>query len=301
MKTLFLPLLAASSILSVLAPRADAAAITFNTGALQPRMLGPASFNQRNRSGVPGSVFRVPEGKVMSAINDALNVSGGTIKTGAGTLTLDNSGFINGGILTVGGGTLGSGTVNVIGGTLSTGSWTSVGSGTIDTNGVYLRINGGTLLTRDTDPLTAGLSGSIIKTGNGTLTLDVSTGNFGGSILTVGSSLDFGVSQTLGALNISDGAVILLNQVPNPPVAGVLNLWSNSDPAAALAWASGTAQRDWARQNSNGTIQIGARELALNADTTSAAASAPVPEPASAVLLVIGALAVSRSRRRRES
>ena len=222
MKTLFLPLLAVSSILSVLAPRADAAAITFDASALQPRMLGPASFNQRNRSGVPGSVFRRLEANVSSAINDALNVNGGTIKTGSGTLTLDNSGFINGGILTAGGGTL----------SLYSGSvlsfWdhsairlfpTSGLGGTIDTNGFGVTISGGTILTRNADPLTDGLAGTVLtKTGSGTLTIDSGAGDGSVSVHVLNGTLDFEAGQTLDALVISGDSSVTLVSL-NPPAA----------------------------------------------------------------------------------
>ena len=214
MKTLFLPLLAATSIVSVLAPHAEAGAIALDPGALRPHFLGPVAYKRSFGGAVPTGAIKLRLVPTVFAISSS---DAGAIKTGAGTLTLSGS-----------------------------------------------------------------------------------TGNFGGSILTVGSSIDFGVSQTFAALNISDGAVVFLN----PPTAALVGQWSSSDPAAALAWASGTDapgtdQRDLALQNYSGTIQIGVRELAPNGGTISVVA--PVPEPASAILLVIGALAASRSRRRRES
>ena len=142
----------------------------------------------------------------------------GTIKTGSGTLALDNSGFINGGILTAGGGTLSNGTGNLAGGTLSTGSWTSVGSGTIDSNGFNVRISSGTIFTRDRNLLTDGLAGTVLtKTGSGTLTIDPGAGDGSVSVNVLNGTLDFEAGQTLDALVISGDATALSSL--NPPAA----------------------------------------------------------------------------------
>ena len=119
-------------------------------------------------------------------------------------------------------------------------------------------------------------SGSLTKTGNGTLTLSgtqdydtlhVAAGNLnldnllgtGGSTLTVDATTNtnISVSQTLAALNIGDGAVVTLG---GPALS----------PAPSFADLSGGA----------------------------ALGAAAVPEPGSLSLLAMGALAFLRRRRR---
>ena len=193
------------------------------------------------------------------------------------------------------GGTSGAGTVNLTGGTVNVVSWSNIGSRTLEINN----------------------SGSLVKTGAGTLTLDGTSSfavNQSLSGLVIGSNavvtLDaLGPPAPTGALTLGSpsgyngGAILTVgNSTLNTGTAGVIfvtNRWSVSDPAATLVWASGIDERVLALENFNGTIQIGLRELAANDGTASVAA--PVPEPASTILLVIGAAALSRARRRRES
>ena len=267
MKRLLLPLIVASPILAALAPHAEAAAITFDSGALHSRLLGPASLRMRGHTGASGSVFRASvETRASKAINHSLlsgvtlSVNGGVVKTGAGTLVLTGANTFSGATLTIGSSEFMSDGTLVAGSSVSR-SWAVTdpvsalrwlggveGGGTIDTNSFDVRITAANLLSRGT------LEGAGTAALGGTNTINT----MGGTLIVNAGTLSAGVSQTLGALNIDASGIVMLNSTPPAPI---------TDAGSAA----------------------------------SAAAPAPVPEPGTAVLFAIGMFAASQARRRRTS
>ena len=303
MKRLLLPLVLASPIFAALAPHADAAAITLDSRVLRPRLLGPASFQPGNRASVPGSVFKQPTApRVSNAVNNSLltgstlQVSGGVVKTGAGTITLSGTAPSSGGSLLIRGtglsvrdtgflsgslsatwATLDPGAASLWAGGVSSGmlrvigegdrtfvggfhsSVTITNGGAIDTNGFDTRITPADILSGGT--IRFGSTGAVLtKTGSGTLTFEPGgTSITNGSVIVNVASGTFGFqgSQTLDALTIDAGEAITLSLLPSPPLP------------------PGT-----------GSVTI-------------APAPAQVPEPGTAVLFAIGMIVLRQASRRR--
>ena len=215
--------------------------------------LGSGSLLTRWESTEPATALRWADG-----LNSA-TLTGGTVNANGGVVTQStwlDLGSVSGatlvvrqhepdfirGFTSIGG----SGAISV-----------PVGPGTIDTNGFNVRIAGGNGLTLlDTATLANGLNGSVLtRTGSGTLTL----GDRTGFRVVSDGILDFGSSQTLDALTITDGAIVNLSTLPIPPVPAGVN---------------------------GGSITI-------------APAPAQVPEPGTAILFTFGLLAASQVRRPR--
>ena len=133
--------------------------------------------------------------------------SGAVLKTGAGTLTLGSSN-------------------TYLDGTIPSNFLTSNGSLTINTG-----VGGGTTLT------------GVIGTGTGGLTLIYS----GTLTLNASGFSNFSVQQTLGAINIGDGAVVVLNDgiAPAPAAASADPV---PEPGTAILFAIGMIVAGQARR-----------------------------------------------------
>ena len=217
MKQLLIRLLVTSPILATLAPQADAAAIAHNPGALSPRFLGRAALMRRVAASVPTGAIKilsafgssneiVPTVPASSVFGGTLDLgTGGTIKTGAGTLSLNGSEFLSG-----------AGSVQISGGLIMTNAWFTGGgaafqppvvaenagvtldAGSLSISTGVLSVNSGSLL-----------SSGLVTTGAGTLTIgngNVFGGGINGGILVVGGfngNLVINGGGNLAPLNIS--------------------------------------------------------------------------------------------------
>ena len=268
MKRLLLPLVATATFLTALVPRADAGAITVHHGSLNPRLIGAGKLHRRFNNGVPAPGFRTNH--FVAAISESIEeslvnaVSSGALtltKTGAGTLVLsagtlsagtNATGFLSGSVTLdhsaiVVGGTNG-GLIDVNGLTLTlTGPNTLGGNGTLTINtgvltGGDFGVNAGTVIA---NPGSLSIGGSGTLVGSGTINL----GSLGGTIIngTSGTvnvnagTVNFGANQTLGALNISDGAVVALNLSSAAPAPV-------PEPGAAMLFALGVLAASQARR-----------------------------------------------------
>ncbi|HET6409850.1 MAG TPA: autotransporter-associated beta strand repeat-containing protein, partial [Chthoniobacteraceae bacterium] len=134
------------------------------------------------------------------------NLSGtaSLLKQGSGTLILANSGVNDY-----------TGTTTIIGGTLQVGDGTTIGAGSIGTGNI---VNNGTLVLNRPDAFTIGPviggSGSIVKQGSGTATLNANN-DFTGIVTVATGTLRLGNSNALGSTTagttIQAGATLDLN------------------------------------------------------------------------------------------
>ena len=143
-------------------------------------------------------------------------------------------------------------------------------------NVTALTLNPGTGVTNSYSGVIAnGATGmTLIKTGVGTQVLS-GTNTYTGATTVSAGTLIFGVSETLSALDIADGAVVVLGIAPPAPAPG--------EGEAAAFLADGES--------------IGGGFSA----ESGAPAAAAVPEPGSVALLIGGALALLGVRRRHQA
>ena len=321
MKTLFLPLLAASSILSVLGLHAEAGMIATNSRVLSPRLFGPGTFGRARAGSVPTGAI-----KLAGASNEIAPTD------------LDTNFY---------GGTLGAGTVNVLGGTITTNWWlnisrTGAGTLTLDGNsGNNMVIGGGANLAgnQTLDSLAIDSNAVVIlnpftpPSASGIPTLG-NTGFVNGGILTVGGgTLSNGTVNLVGGTitagswtNVGSGTIQINGNGSNVRVTGV-NLFVGGETTPSDGWSGNLVKTgtgaltlegslgihvvggtldfeagqtlDSVVIDSGAIVTLDTLSSPLAAPVAAIAATSSVPEPASAILLVIGAFAASRVGRRR--
>ncbi|MBU6327482.1 MAG: autotransporter-associated beta strand repeat-containing protein, partial [Verrucomicrobia bacterium] len=157
-----------------------------------------------------------------ATIASVVTGSNGLTKSGAGTLALTSPSSTYGGgtVLSAGTlqiattGSLGSGNLSFQGGTLKYPAGT--GTTSIDVSGKIPTVDSGKLAIIDTNGFDAtfasaiGGAGGLTKSGSGSLTLSVTNG-YSGPTLVSGGNLKFGASQTLSSLSVSNGATATIN------------------------------------------------------------------------------------------
>ena len=274
MKRIILPLIAATPILAALIPHADAAAITRHHDSLNPRLIGAGKLHRRFNNGVPAPGFKTNH--LVEAISASIEESlANALSSGALTLTKTGAGTL---ILSAATLSAGQNATNFIS-----------GSGTLDHSAIILGGTSGGLIDMNGSRLTLG--GAITSVGSGTLAIN--TGVLSGGVISVTNSWSGGVDQTLAVLNISDGANVIIRDVPAALSGGTISLLPNSNGTLIIHGGSG-------RLLNVGNVNGTGGSLTLNGgETTSPASSAdPVPEPGTAMLFALGMLAAIQARRR---
>ncbi len=230
---------------------ASASSATFLQG-LDNAIVGPGG------AVLDSGVNNVTIGQVLAAPAD-LGVTSIPLLSGG-------SGYIGQPIVRItGGGGVGASAIAIVDntGTVTSVVITNPGVGYTSAPTVTL-LGGGSTTTASTDLPTLGANvttGGLTKKGTGSVTL-MATNTYGGATNVNNGTLIFGVSETLSALNIADGAVAVLGAAAPAVLGADLAIGGESSPAA---------------------LSLGA---------------AAVPEPGSLSLLAMGALALLRRRRR---
>lgn len=171
-------------------------------GVLQLGAVGALGDGTNNTSGVTVSNFAALDlNSITPTASVALNLNGSTSAPTVGALT--NS----------------TGTAATWAGAVTLQSDSSIGgdSGNIVlTNTVTGSAFGLTKVGADTLTLSAAQNYATLTTSGGTTNLNAALGS-GGSILNANAATNIGVSETLDALNIGDGAVVTLSALPMAP------------------------------------------------------------------------------------
>ena len=230
MKPILLPLITATSILTVLAPRADAAAITTNHASLSPRLISAGKLQRRYNQGLPASIFKTPAAVSASTASieeflaNAIS-SGALITSGAGTLILNSAHNYFGGEIGIGSGTLVLDTTG--GGIALTGGNLNLSIGTVNITGSWNLTIGGSIgiLTGDALLFSGGLSGTIVTGSNGTLTVN-------GGALTLGNNN--------GTILLQNAGNVVVPPAPGGEIAGeALSGAPVPEPGTAMLFALG--------------------------------------------------------------
>ncbi|MEY2486329.1 MAG: fibronectin-binding autotransporter adhesin [Verrucomicrobiota bacterium] len=215
-------------------------------------------------------------------------------KTGAGTWTLSGMNTYTGATtIASNGGTLIAGATGALGNTASVtvnsgGILALSGSGNLD------RVNNAAPITLGT---TAGAAGTILRSGNGTVSEGVGASRNGGTV-TGTSSVGFGALTLASTSNLDfgTGGVGTLNFTSFAPTGftlNILNYTSTANQPANISGVDGTDDRLIFNQDQSGNLGsfnfggIAATEIALD---TGFFEVVPIPEPST---WVVGALAFS--------